>query len=115
VEKRASPEAGLRESEERFRLAFEHAPIGKALIGLDGRYEQVNRAMCELTGYTETELRARTDAAITHPDDLAAGRRSGRRGPLAFGGNDALHARKALPDGHRRCGLDGPVGGADTG
>lgn len=60
-------EAGLR-----FRLAFEHAPIAKALIGLDGRYQLVNPAMCAFTGYSEHELLGLTMADITHPDDLAA-------------------------------------------
>ncbi|MCW2528173.1 MAG: cph2 3 [Pseudonocardiales bacterium] len=65
-------ESGLRESEEHNRLAFEYAPIGNALVALDGRYERVNQAMCDLTGYSADELRRRTAADITHPDDLAA-------------------------------------------
>ncbi len=60
----------LRESEERFRSAYEYAPIGMALVGLDGRWIQANRALCDLTGYTEQELLATTFQAITHPDDL---------------------------------------------
>jgi len=61
----------LRESEERLRQVFELAPIGKALIGLDGRYLQVNAAMCDLTGYSMAQLHERTFADLTHPDDLA--------------------------------------------
>ena len=57
------------EDEEQFRMAFEFAPIGQALVGLDGRYEQVNRAMCELTGYSEPELRQLTVADLTDPHD----------------------------------------------
>ena len=37
--------ARLREAEERFRLAFEHAPIGIALVSLDGSFTRVNRAL----------------------------------------------------------------------
>ncbi len=62
----------LAESEDRFRQAFEHAPIGKALVGLDGRFQQVNPAMCTLTGYSAAELGELTVADVTHPDDLAA-------------------------------------------
>ena len=65
-------ERELAESELRFRLAFAHAPIAKALIGLDGRYELVNPAMCAFTGYSDQELLELTMADITHPDDLAA-------------------------------------------
>jgi PAS domain S-box-containing protein len=60
----------LRESEERFRLAFEGAPIGMALVGLDGRFLRVNRALCSLVGYTAEELTALTFHQITHPDDV---------------------------------------------
>ncbi len=46
----------LRESEERFRSAFDHAPIGIGLVGPDDRWIKVNRAMCEILGYPEEEL-----------------------------------------------------------
>ena len=67
-------ERQLHESEQRFRLAFAHAPIAKALIGLAGQFELVNPAMCAFTGYSELELLQRTMADVTHPDDLAADR-----------------------------------------
>jgi PAS domain S-box-containing protein len=53
---------------ERFRLSFEEAPVGMALIRGDGVWLRVNRALCEMTGYTETELISH-DGQITHPDD----------------------------------------------
>jgi PAS domain S-box-containing protein len=53
-------------------LAFEHAPIAKALIGLDGRYQLVNPAMCAFTGYTEQQLLGLPMARVSHPDDLDA-------------------------------------------
>jgi len=46
----------MRESEERFRSAFESAAIGMALVGLDGRWMEVNDAVCELLGYSREEL-----------------------------------------------------------
>lgn len=49
-----------------------HAPIGMALVGLDGTFLVVNPALVRLTGHAEPELLARTFQAITHPDDLDA-------------------------------------------
>ncbi|GAB4303457.1 MAG: hypothetical protein Fur0025_44750 [Oscillatoriaceae cyanobacterium] len=60
----------LQESEEKFRRSFDDAPIGMALVALDGRWMQVNRSLCEIVGYSERELLARTFVDITHPDDL---------------------------------------------
>lgn len=65
-------ERALRESEERFRLTIDEAPIGMALVALDGRFFRVNRALCEIVGYTRDELTGLTFQAITHPDDLDA-------------------------------------------
>ncbi len=62
----------LRESEERFRVAFESGPIAKVHTSLDGRFEQVNQAMCQLTGYSASELRSVTIADITSLADRAA-------------------------------------------
>jgi diguanylate cyclase (GGDEF)-like protein/PAS domain S-box-containing protein len=62
-------EAELREREQRLRLADENAPIGKGLASLDGRWLQVNPALCLLTGYAEQELLTLTFRDITHPDD----------------------------------------------
>ncbi|HKG93351.1 MAG TPA: PAS domain S-box protein [Gemmatimonadaceae bacterium] len=69
---RRRAEETLRESEERFRAAFGGAPIGMALVALDGRWLQVNQSLCEMLGYGEDELLATTFQAITHPDDLNA-------------------------------------------
>jgi diguanylate cyclase (GGDEF)-like protein/PAS domain S-box-containing protein len=63
-------EERLRESEERFRGAFEFAAIGIALVAPDGRWLQVNRSLCRMVGYTTEELLATNFQSITHPDDL---------------------------------------------
>ena len=55
-----------------FRLAFDAAPIGMALVAPDGRWLRVNRSLCELTGYSEQELLQGSFQDITHPDDLDA-------------------------------------------
>jgi PAS domain S-box-containing protein len=70
-ERERSAEArGMARGMERFRLSFEEAPVGMALIRGDGVWLRVNRALCEMTGYTEVELIARA-RDITHPDDRA--------------------------------------------
>ena len=63
-------EESRRESEERFTAAFELAPIGVALVSPDGHWLKVNRAVCDLVGYSEAELLARTFQEITHSEDL---------------------------------------------
>ena len=70
ITERKVAEEALRESEERFSGAFEHAPIGVALSSPQGRWLKVNRALCKLVGYTEEELLSRSFQDITHPDDL---------------------------------------------
>ena len=65
----------LRESEARFRAIFESAPWGIATIGPEGRYLRVNRAYSAMLGRSETELRALGPAEVTHPEDVAEGRR----------------------------------------
>jgi PAS domain S-box-containing protein len=60
----------LREAEERFRGAFENAAIGMALVAPDGHFLRVNPALCEIVGYGEHDLLARSFQDLTHPDDL---------------------------------------------
>ncbi|MGI0486845.1 PAS domain S-box protein [Pantanalinema rosaneae CENA516] len=70
ITSRKQAEAALRDSEERFRSAFDNAPIGIALVGLTGKWLKVNPALCDILGYTEAELLTKTFQDITHPDDL---------------------------------------------
>jgi PAS domain S-box-containing protein len=74
-ERRAREEAEaaserVRESEERFRLAIDEAPIGMALVALDGHFVRVNHVLCEIVGYTADELSGLTFQRITHPEDV---------------------------------------------
>ena len=63
----------LHESSEFFRLAFEHAPIGKALVSPEGRILYVNPALCELLGQRSADLLGRDFNMMTHPDDVDIG------------------------------------------
>jgi diguanylate cyclase (GGDEF)-like protein/PAS domain S-box-containing protein len=60
----------LRDAEERFRNAFDKAPIGKALVSTDGHFTRVNSALCAILGYAERDLLGTTFQSLTHPDDL---------------------------------------------
>lgn len=53
-----------------FRTAFDDAPIGTAIVGLDGRWIEVNDALSEMLGYDNEVLKGMTFQDITHPDDL---------------------------------------------
>jgi len=63
-------EDALRDSEERFRSAFEYAPTGIVLCNLDFKIIQANSRFCDMVGYTESELQKMTFKDITHPDDI---------------------------------------------
>jgi PAS domain S-box-containing protein len=70
ITERRQSEQKLRESEERFRAVFEHAPSGVCVIGMDARYTQANEAFCRMVGYSEEELTGKLWQELTHPDDL---------------------------------------------
>lgn len=61
----------LKESEEYFRNAFDHA-AGMAVINPDGKWMQVNDSLCKILGYTEQYLLESGFQKITHPNDLGS-------------------------------------------
>ena len=67
---RKKAEQSLEESEERFRLSFDNANIGMALLDLEGRFLTVNKKMCDIFGYNREELENMTVSDVTHPEDL---------------------------------------------
>ena len=73
----------LKETEDRFKGAFESAAIGMALVGLDDRFLKANQALCDSLGYTEEEMLTKTITSLTHPEDLE---------------NDLEHRRRLLDD-----------------
>jgi len=61
----------LRESEVRFRETFDSAPIGMGTTTVDGgTVLEANAAFCNFIGYTLDELKTKSVADLTHPDDL---------------------------------------------
>lgn len=71
--------ARILENEERFAAAMKSSAIGIALVGLDGKWLQVNRSLCLIVGYSEEELLRKNFQDITHPDDLEADLGNARR------------------------------------
>jgi len=63
---RIQTEKALQESEAKFRAYMEKAPVGIFVANSEGRYIEVNRAACEMSGYTEAEL-----LDLTVPDFIA--------------------------------------------
>ncbi|MFH1033563.1 MAG: PAS domain S-box protein [Pseudomonadota bacterium] len=55
-----------------YRQVFAQAALGMALVSPQGRFQQVNRHLCEMLGYSEHELCALHVNDLTHPDDLEA-------------------------------------------
>jgi diguanylate cyclase (GGDEF)-like protein/PAS domain S-box-containing protein len=52
------------------RLSFESAPIGQAVVGLDGTWLAVNPALCRLLGGEASDFEGRAFQDFTHPDDV---------------------------------------------
>ena len=60
----------LRESEARFRSAFDYAPIGIALVSSSGNWLKVNCALCNILGYKEKDFLSTNFQSMLFPEDL---------------------------------------------
>ncbi|MFC1835074.1 PAS domain S-box protein [Thermodesulfobacteriota bacterium] len=70
MEEKLASERALRESERLFRRTFDQAPLGAAIVSLDGRCQRANAEACRFTGYPEEELNTLSMHDITHPEHL---------------------------------------------
>ena len=84
--------ANLRESESKFRAAFQKSAIGMALVSLKGKWLKVNKRLCDMVGYKEQELLTMTFQDITHRDDLKGN--TGLINGDIMGNNDTLSVEK---------------------
>lgn len=71
ITERKTTENALRKSVEQFISAFEAAAVGKAIVGLDGKWLRVNLTLCRQFGYSEEEMLSTDFQTLTHPDDLS--------------------------------------------
>lgn len=68
---RKAAEEALRASEERMRLFFERQLVGMAITSPDKGWLQTNDKLCQMLGYSRSELTGLSWAELTHPEDLA--------------------------------------------
>ncbi|PZU97446.1 MAG: hypothetical protein DCE90_07825 [Pseudanabaena sp.] len=70
ISDRKQAEEALRDSETRFRSIFDTTSVGISLASIEGRHLTVNKALCQMLGYSEAELLQTSFHDISHPDDL---------------------------------------------
>ena len=94
---RKQAEETLRESEARFRNAFDHAALGMVLVSPNGYFLKVNSYFCLILGYMEGELLTKTFNDVTHPDDHRIGLEVLRQvvdGTIPFGWTEKRYLQK---------------------
>ena len=91
---RVRTEKALQESEAKFRAYMEKAPVGIFVANNEGRYIEVNRTACEMSGYTEEELLNLTLADFIAPEYLDIGMKSFEKIKRERYGEDEIMARK---------------------
>jgi diguanylate cyclase (GGDEF)-like protein/PAS domain S-box-containing protein len=92
VTERRQTALALAEAQERFRAAFEQAPIGMVLTTTAGLILRANYAIARMIGYTAEELVGMTMLDLTHPDDLEVSESEIQR--IRFGSHDGYRLEK---------------------
>jgi len=90
----------LREAHERFRSAFENAPIGMGMSDLEGRIIQTNQAYGKILGRDPAELVGVNISDLTHPDDRESSSAEMRNFVLAGSESYQIEKRYIHSDGH---------------
>jgi two-component system CheB/CheR fusion protein len=101
VTDRKSVDSALRESEERFRLAFDDSSVAMTMVGIDDRFIRVNEAYCRLVGNSQKELLQMGIRDVIDPEDTVELSRN--RLPALLGETPSYHVelRVRHKDGHR--------------
>ena len=92
ITERKKAEEALKESEEKFRSAFESSSVGLNILGPNYEYLVVNKAFCDMVGYSEEELMSSHFRNITHPDDIEQNIALSKK--LRAGEIDSFHMEK---------------------
>ena len=94
---RKTAEERIRQNEVQFQAAFESAPLGMALVSPDRRLLDVNQRLCEMLGYSKTELLSKSFNDFTHPEDRQGGRERFRQilaGEVPYNSAEKRYLRK---------------------
>lgn len=75
ITERKRTEQRIQESENRFRMSFDFAPIGMALLSVDGHWMQVNQALSNIVGFAESELLHKSIFQVIHGNDYENSKR----------------------------------------
>lgn len=70
ITERRQAEDLIRQTNEKFKAAFDNAPIGMTLASATGEFLQVNKAVCDFFGYSEEELLSKRVEDVSHSDDM---------------------------------------------
>jgi PAS domain S-box-containing protein len=70
ITERRQIEEERKQAEERYQAIINQAVTGVACTDLDGKLTLVNQKYCDITGYSEDELKQRRMQDITHPEDV---------------------------------------------
>jgi PAS domain S-box-containing protein len=70
ITERKKNEKAIRDSETRFRLLFENAPIAMAIVGMDYRFIDINHSFSSMLGYSREESRKLGIQNITAPESM---------------------------------------------
>ncbi|MBF0552757.1 MAG: response regulator [Deltaproteobacteria bacterium] len=66
-------EKSIRDSEKLFRGIFDQAGVGVAILDTEtGRFKNINQKLCDIVGYSVSDMLEKTFMDITYPDDLEA-------------------------------------------
>ncbi|MEA2177184.1 MAG: hypothetical protein QOG77_481 [Solirubrobacteraceae bacterium] len=95
----SSQEVVARDSGRLMATAFDRAPIGMSVVGLDGRRIRVNDAYCRMFGYDRHELLDKTLHDLTHPEDVGEDVEWFRRATAGESGSIEREKRYVALDG----------------
>ncbi|GAB4189474.1 MAG: hypothetical protein Fur006_30750 [Coleofasciculaceae cyanobacterium] len=69
ITERTKTEEALKNSERKFKGAFDTIAVGMCLISIVGGFLEVNTALCQMLGYSESELLSCRWQDIVYPED----------------------------------------------
>ncbi|NLE37318.1 MAG: PAS domain S-box protein, partial [Pirellulaceae bacterium] len=101
---RKQAENALRESEERFRLAFEEGPLGMGVLNRDGTLLQVNLAMATFLGRPSRELAGQRLETTVAGEDVPSCLNVFRRAVAGHSSRRCIESRYLHKDGRLRWG-----------